>query len=533
MKTAQTAVLALTATLAACGGSAPPPPPTPAAIRAANIADLRGDLTVFASDSFGGRETGTPYIRKAAQFLANRLVTLGLEPAGDSMYYQRVPLYRTTFTAATRMSITNGSVTLPLALGTDLVPVLNIGAGAPLPKRNADGDVFFAGYGRAEAGPGGRNDFSKIDAPGRVIVILHGAPPSIRDSATRALMEGSAELSQRLVRALPYQPSAIILLFAGDKADFYYQVLPNYLRGVSRTADNSISDAGRQLPMIIFGIAKAGSMLMPPSGAASEEPQALGRRFSAHAEARQEQFTDYNVAAVVRGTDPRLNKTYVAFGAHYDHSGFQSGGPPGDSIANGADDNASGSMAMLSIAKSMMTNRPRRSVLFVWHTAEEKGLLGSEYFADHPTVPIDSIVAHINLDMIGRRGGADSKFNSQAQGALGENRLFVLGPLSAPNNQSRTIGAIFDTVNSRQVRPFFVDRAFDNPNHPEGYYERSDHINYAKKGIPILFVSTGFHEDYHKVTDEVSKIDFDKLSRITGLLLEFATTLGNREARPR
>jgi hypothetical protein len=517
--------------IASCGGAAPPPPPTPTPIRAVAMDEIRNDMAVFASDSFGGRESGTPYIRKAASFLANRLVSLGLEPAGDSLYYQRVPLYRTAFQPTTRFTVTSGQMTQPLQLGPDLLPVMNLGPGAPLPRRNAEGDVYFAGYGMDTLG---RRDFSKLDAPGRVIVMIHGAPPSVTDSALRTKLEGNDELSQRIVRALPYQPTAIILLLAGERVEFYNQALPSLLRGVSRSADASTSDAQRPLPMVLFGVAKQGSALLPPGWPGVEEPQLLtGRRFSARIDARVESYMDYNIVAVVRGTDPRLNKSYVAFGAHYDHVGFQPGAPGADTIANGADDDASGSITMLAIAKSMLTARPRRSVLFVWHTAEEKGLLGSEHFTANPTVPIDSIVAMINLDMIGRRGGADAKFNSQLQGASAENKLFVLGPLSAPNNQSRTLGAIFDSVNARQVRPFTIDRAFDNPNHPEHYYDRSDHINYARKGIPIIFFSTGFHEDYHKVSDEVSKIDFTKMSRIGGLLVELGTTIGNREAKPR
>jgi Zn-dependent M28 family amino/carboxypeptidase len=285
--------------------------------------------------------------------------------------------------------------------------------------------------------------------------------------------------------------------------------------------------------MVLLGIAKPGATLLPANWPANEQAQALtGKKFIGHVETRVEKFTGYNVAGIIRGTDPRVNKTYVAFGSHYDHVGIQSGGGA-DSIANGADDDGSGSVTMLAIAKSMTTARPRRSTLFVWHAAEEKGLLGSEFFASNPTVPIDSIVAAINIDMIGRRGGASSKFDSRVDQTSGENRLFVLGPASAPNGLSVSLGAIFDTVNARQVRPFIIDRAFDDPNHPEHYYDRSDHINYAKKGIPIIFFSTGFHEDYHKVSDEASKIDYDKMSRIGGLLIELATTLGNREARPR
>ncbi|HYC53231.1 MAG TPA: M28 family peptidase, partial [Gemmatimonadaceae bacterium] len=154
-------------------------------------------------------------------------------------------------------------------------------------------------------------------------------------------------------------------------------------------------------------------------------------------------------------------------------------------------------------------------------------------FTSNPTVPIDSIVAQINMDMIGRRGGASAKFDSRTQGESAENTLFVLGPNAAPNNQSRMLGTIFDTVNARQPFPLTIDRSFDTPTHPERYYYRSDHFNYAQKGVPILFVSTGFHEDYHKVSDEPSKIDYEKMSRIGSLLVDFGNALGNRESRPR
>jgi Zn-dependent M28 family amino/carboxypeptidase len=240
----------------------------------------------------------------------------------------------------------------------------------------------------------------------------------------------------------------------------------------------------------------------------------------------------YNVVGIVRGADTHLNKTYVAYGAHYDHVGIQHGMSP-DSIANGADDDGSGSVTLLAIAKSLMAGRPRRSALFVWHIGEEKGLLGSAYFTDHPTVPIDSIVAQLNADMIGRNGGTDATFDSRVSGRAAANKLFVVGPNAAPNGQSRVLGAILDSVNARQMQPMQLDHEWDSTTHPEKIYERSDHYNYAKKGIPILFFTTGLHEDYHKVSDEVQKIDFDKMARIGSLLLELGTTVGNRSARPR
>ena len=529
MRVALCSLTAVTA-LGGCAPSTPPVVAAPTAVRAISPDELRRDLVVFAADSLMGRETGTPGERKAARFLVDRLTSLGLEPAGDSMFYQRVPLYRTTLTSNTRFGVTQGQMTLPLALGSDLAPILTLGPGAPLPRRAAEGDLFFAGYGMSDQG---RNDFRGIDAPGKVIVMLHGAPRTVTDSATREKLEGNEELGNRIVRALPFQPAAVILLLTGDGSEFYNQAVPSLLRGVSLTPDNTTSDSQRPLPMVLIGIAKPNSPILPANWQTADDPRALaGKRFSARIDVLNERFTGYNIVGIVRGTDPRLNKTYVAFGSHYDHVGIQPGGGA-DSIANGADDDGSGSVTMLALAQSLMTTRPRRSTLFVWHAAEEKGLLGSEYYASHSTVPVDSIVAMINMDMIGRRGGPTSKFDSRADSTSGENRLFVLGPASAPNNLSVTLGAVFDTVNARQVRPFVIDRAFDNPAHPERYYERSDHINYAKKGVPIIFFSTGFHEDYHKVSDHADKIDYDKMSRIGGLLIEFAATLGNREARPR
>jgi Zn-dependent M28 family amino/carboxypeptidase len=227
----------------------------------------------------------------------------------------------------------------------------------------------------------------------------------------------------------------------------------------------------------------------------------------------------YNVVAAVRGSDPALRQTYVAYGSHYDHIGIMPA-VSGDSIANGADDDGSGSMAMLAIARVMQQApvKPKRSMLFVWHIGEEKGLLGSSYFTDHPTVPIDSIVAQINADMIGRN--ADSL-------------LYIVGPLAAPNNQSKRLGAIVDSVNASSPTPFKLNREWDSATHPEHIYERSDHFNYAKKGIPIVFLTTGLHDDYHKVSDEVSKIEFEKMARVTRLIVEVGRAVASSPVRPR
>ena len=522
-------LLLLTA-LGACAPATPEVAPAPSML-GIDAEELRRDLFAFAADSFRGRETGTPDEFRAARWLGNRLMSMGIEPGGDSLYYHRVPLARQVLGPDTRISVRVGQNTIPLAIGADVAPWTNLGAGAPLPKRNAEGDIYFAGYGMTSHG---RDDFKGLTEAGRVIVMVHAAPPSLTDTAAKRQLDSQEELVNRIQRAMMKQPAAIVLLMAGATEDFYEQALPILTRSVTAApGDQSVSDSERLLPMIVVGRAKQGSPLLPANWPADDAPQALtGRRFMARVDLRNEQFSSYNVVGIVRGSDPRWNKTYVAYGAHYDHSGIQSGASP-DSIMNGADDDGSGTVALLALAKSFKSNPPRRSVLFVWHTAEEKGLIGSIAYANKPTVPIDSIVAMINLDMIGRRGGAEATWNSQTQGAAAANRVYVVGPAAAPNEQSRNLGGILDSVNARQLQPLEFDRTWDDPNHPERIYFRSDHISYANKGIPVLFLTTGLHEDYHKVSDEPQKIDYDKMRRISMLLLELGSSLGNRTSRPR
>lgn len=519
--------------LLAAGACAPAPTPVgpSPAMLGISSEELRADLFAFAADSFRGRETGTPDEFRAARWLVNRLTALGVEPAGDSFYFHRVALARQVLGPDTRIAVRTGQTTAPLGLGVDVLPFTNLGVGAPLPKRNAEGDIFFAGYGMNTHG---RDDFKGLTEAGKVIVMIHAAPPGITDTAVRRQLDSQEELSNRLVRALQMRPAAIVLLMTGNTAEFYQQITPVLSRAVSAApGDRSVSDSERQFPMVVVGLAKQGSPLLPAGWPADNGPQALtGRRFMARVDLRNELFNTYNVVGVVRGTDPALNKTYVAFGAHYDHSGIQPGMSP-DSIANGADDDGSGSVALLALAKSFKANPPKRSVLFVWHAAEEKGLLGSAAFAARPSVPIDSIVAMLNMDMIGRRGGSEATFDSRTQGEAAANRVYIVGPAAAPNGQSMKLGALLDTVNARQLVPLQFDRTWDDPNHPERIYFRSDHINYANKGIPVLFFTTGLHEDYHKVSDEPAKIDYEKMRRIGMLLLELGSVIGNSEARVR
>lgn len=248
-----------------------------------------------------------------------------------------------------------------------------------------------------------------------------------------------------------------------------------------------------------------------------------------------------NVVGVIEGSDPQLKSTYVAFGAHYDHVGYAEGevspGPDGtlrrlgakgrvtqsaidDRIWNGADDDGSGTVSLLALAKAFAEGpKPKRSLLFVWHTGEEAGLLGSRYFVDYPTIPIDKIVAQLNIDMIGRN--RDDK-------ASEANTVYLVGS----DRISTELHNINRAANASMPKPLTLDYEFNDPSDSESLYTRSDHYSYASKGIPIIFFTTGLHPDYHANTDEVSKIEFDKMTRIVQLVYETGARVANLDHAP-
>ena len=245
-----------------------------------------------------------------------------------------------------------------------------------------------------------------------------------------------------------------------------------------------------------------------------------------------------NVVGMVEGSDPKLKDTYVFFGAHLDHTGYRTsatggrgggrgaapapaGGEP-DLINNGADDDGSGSTALMGIAKAFATGvKPKRSVVFVWHAGEESGLLGSRYMADFPVVPLDKVQAQLNMDMVGR---------SQDDKPEYANSVFVVGA----DRISTDLHNLVVDVNQKQAKPLTLDYELNDPTPPadprmNNIYTRSDHYSYAIKGIPIAFFFTGLHADYHQASDQVEKIDFPKLTRVAQLVYETGFAIANTD----
>jgi Zn-dependent M28 family amino/carboxypeptidase len=223
-----------------------------------------------------------------------------------------------------------------------------------------------------------------------------------------------------------------------------------------------------------------------------------------------------------------LKNEYVAIGAHYDHVGTNPFWAGEDKIWNGADDDGSGTVAVMAIAEAMAKGpRPKRSMLFIWHAGEEKGLWGSEYFADNPTVPIGSIITELNIDMIGRYQNPGDE-NPQNKALPQQGEIFLIGS----RMMSTELGELSDGVNKGFLNLSFNFK-YDDPNDPEQFFYRSDHFNYAKKGVPIIFYMDGSHADYHQVTDSIEKINFESMEKVARTILATGWELANRPVRPK
>jgi Zn-dependent M28 family amino/carboxypeptidase len=284
---------------------------------------------------------------------------------------------------------------------------------------------------------------------------------------------------------------------------------------------NVLFQGERQSASAIFE-AYYGGQLLEPFELRAAKKIALTIKIKSDAAATQ------NVVAVFEGSDPVLKNEYVALGAHYDHVGV---GIPvnGDAIYNGADDDGSGTTALLSMAEAFAhaSVRPKRSVLFVWHAGEEKGLWGSRYFTNFPTIPLDRIVTQINIDMIGR-SKKEGDTNPRNRELSGPNQIYVIGS----KMMSTELGALVESVNSQYLNLTY-DYRYDDPADPNRFFSRSDHYNYARKGIPIVFFFDGEHEDYHRPGDSVDKIDFQKMEKVARTIYLTAWEVASRPTRPK
>ena len=530
---------------AACGGSTASVTETPAPRSATSTEisapDLKARIAIFSDDSMQGRRTGTPGNEKGNGYIVSELRRLGLRPAGDTgSYLQHVPLSSYAVDSATAtLRVGAGE----LVLWRDYHPYQ---AEFQVPARPIDGAelVYIGGPADSASLP------SREALQGKVVVY---------NSGTSGNTLGTPDMH-------PEGPLGLIAGIAVTGVDTLIATFQEVFRTprivVKQTLE--LPPGVTQPRLIILPTASLPTLFGKPLD--QLRPGDSGPAIQGDVTFEESDLGASNVVAVLDGSDPALRHQYVALGAHNDAIGVVSAvdhdslrayntvmrprgandapGEPNaeqaariramvdsmrklrparlDSIVNGADDDGSGSMALLEIAEALARSdaRPKRSLLFVWHTGEESGLQGSRWFTDNPTVPRDSIVAQINTDMIGR-GGPDSETSRDPAyiQVIGSRRL------------STELGDLAEAVNREGGHGLEFDYSYDADGHPDNFYCRSDHYMYARYGIPISFFSTGGHRDYHQVTDEIQYLDLDKYARVTKFVGAVAEAVANLDHR--
>ena len=474
------------ATTGAATTAAPTPDGAPPALAAIAESDVRRDLFALASDSFRGREAGTLDELRASAWVADRAREAGLQPAGDDgTYFQFWPMRRIRVSPLSRIAV-GGQ---PLALGSEALVV------APV-EATIDAPLVFVGEGRAA-------DLANVDVRGKAVAAVITAPatPPAANVSLRSWRYALGAIRER--SQLLIQRGAVAVVLVSDS-----------------TAEDAWGFAGAGLGRGRYNVDSTGADALPAQPpviwvrrAALDRVRAPNQRLTLALRAESFVYPSVNVVAKVPGTDPALRDQYVLYSGHQDHDGVRFA-VNGDSIWNGADDNASVSVGLLAIGRALVRQPTRRSALFVWHGAEERGLLGSRWFVAHPTVPRSAIVAVLNADMIGRN-------NPDSAAILG---------VQPPHRNSVALARAALDANAR-VTKFALDTTWDRPTHPEGWYFRSDHLPYARAGIPSLMFTTLLHPDYHTPRDEASRIDVAKLTRMARWMYATGWIVGNADER--
>jgi hypothetical protein len=457
-------------------------------------ADVRRRINIIADDSMGGRDTPSPGLEATAQYIGREFRRMGLRPAGDSGgYFQRYGIrIRDTDPAGSSVAFVdpNGGQT-SYRFGTDVKLMF----GSPV-EGTVSAELALGG------GPIGPTDvLSETDLKGR---ILYWAADWTK---------GPAPFGPVLIAAANAGAKLVIISVNDDSA---FAKLPGAQHG-------SVTAESVGWPAVLAIRERAVTAAIPEAEATLAQIRSATQVMTQGAEgwtvkltlafSRDERHAVPNVVAIVPGTDPALRGEYVAISAHFDHVGSRCRGADGpDKICNGADDNSSGTTGLLELAEAFAhpDAKPRRSILFVAVSGEERGLWGSEYFAKNPAVPIDQIVANINMDHLGRNW---------------RDSIVVIG------REHSDLGATVDRV-AGEHRELNVGVLPDQwPK--ERIYFRSDHYNFAKEGVPILFFTNGFHDDYHAVTDSPDKIDAEKEARVVRLIWYTAREIANNPERPK
>ena len=491
------------------------PLPSPDATNGINIVDLKKHLNFLASDELGGRYTFSQGNRIAARYCAAQLESYGYHGAArDGSFFQKVPLaYRQVEAAKSALTFNFAAAKKEFKYGDDFLA-------QKLMDMNVKGELVFVGHGIVSSKTR-RDDYEGIDAKGKIIVAINAEPEALKAEG----IQHSDEIEQ-----IAEQRGAVAMILISP-SDVWHE-----LKGTGTGEQLSLpprpNQSGKLFPTVL-----AGPSLIKAIAAALSKPASSLLAFGGKpVKAATLNYTGelkvgvtvkeappaQNVAAVLEGSDAKLKEEYVVLSAHYDHLETSGDGQ----VYNGADDDGSGTSAVLEIAQAFSIERPKRSILIVFHTGEELGLFGSEFNTDYePVVPLKKLVANLNIDMIGR-SRANGDTDARDKELTDKNSLYIIGS----DRLSKEFHKLNEQTNADTQKMRF-DYLYNDDKHPQRFYYRSDHFHYGKHGIPIVFYFTGVHRDYHQMTDDVEKIDFAKMERISRMIFAFGWRLANLDHR--
>jgi len=480
----------------------------------AGIKSLRANMAFLASDELEGRETGTRSEKVAAAFLISELQKYGVQPLPENGdYYQDIELKQIKFSKQSLFMMIDEKqdIILDLSYGENFT-----GSGRYYPALDTTLNLVFVGYG-ITAEEYNYDDYETVDVEGKLVLFVPGEPQN-NDSSFFEGEERSRYASSwsKLENAKKHGALGAVYISAWEKRFGWESVTSYTEKGEMQLIDKPVKKSDRGLPAVVLRDSSLKSLLSDmPLRFAEIQAQRESKQplpvFELNSRARISWSFDTtgtvqacNVVGVIEGNDPHLKNEYVLIGAHYDHEGT---GPAG--VYNGADDNASGTVAVLEAARMLAgAKENRRSVMIAFYTGEEKGLLGSEYLAG--TIgKIDDLVTVINLDMVGR-GATDTIYS------IGSDKI------------STDLRHLVEEVDARTV-DMYLDYKFDQPNEPMRLFYRSDQYNFAKNDIPVVFFFDDAMEDYHRVTDDAEKINYKKLHKVSFLAFRIALAVANRE----
>jgi len=484
-------------------------------------------LNILASDAFEGRETGKPGADKAAHYIAGEFKKMGLQPIVNGSYFFDVPLVENAFKV--NSFTVNG---MPFTSGKDFYAT----GSAEANTINASGIVFI-GYG---IGDNNYDDLKDMDITGKVVLVINDGEP-VNNGVYKISGNGdkstwSTGRGKRMQFIQSKHPALILAVAPNVETNlkrFGSQV------GAGRLSIKRDGPSTTRAQAVVFNITPAvADALLRNSGKTYQElraainqsgapqTQVIKADFSTTYISATKDVKAVDVLGFLPGSDSKLKDEVLVISAHYDHIGMLPEGTKGDRINNGADDDGSGTTGILEIARAFTRAKkdghgPRRSILFLGNVGEEKGLLGSEYYTDHPVIPLANTITDLNIDMIGRIG---YDYLGKPDSA---NYVYVIGSSMLSSDLHR----VNENANNTYTK-LDLDYKYDDPNDPNRFYYRSDHYNFAKHGVPIIFYFNGVHADYHAVGDEVSKINFPLLAKRAQLVFYTAWDLVNENNRP-